>query len=69
MRTVPTKGDLIENELPKSNSMRLAFRTTALSESYSKKKEFFGGKRKLARNDREKRELDPWGAGGRWGVR
>lgn len=70
MHTVPTKGALIENELPKSSSIRMAFRTTALSESYSRKKEeFFGGKRKLAGNDREKGELDPWGTGGRWGVR
>lgn len=48
---------------------RLHFRTTtALLESYCKKKEFLVGK-ELALNDREKEELDPWGTEGRWGCR
>lgn len=68
MYTVPRKGALIEKELPKSTRTRLDFRTTAaLLESNSKKKEFLVGK-ELARNDREKRKLDPWGTGDRWGV-
>lgn len=47
---------------------RLDFRTTtALLESYSKKKEFLVGK-ELAGNDRENGELDPWGTRGRWGM-
>lgn len=43
MYTVPTKGALIAKELPRPT--RLDFRTTtALLESYSKKKEFLVGK-------------------------
>lgn len=53
MYTVPKEGALIEKGLPGSTPTRLDFRTTtALLESYSKKKEFLVGK-ELARNDRK----------------
>lgn len=61
MYAVPTKEALIEKELPKSTPPVWTLGQRQLFWKVTPRKRSFWWGKKLAGNDREKGELDPWG--------